>query len=238
MPTVRIEELDWSRTELGELLLRRRIDPVLGEVYEVRLGDEYLMSSMFTAAEESLARLALARAHGTRLRVLVGGLGLGYTARAALEDGRVTDLVVVEKLAPVIEWHLARLLPTAPALVDDDRTTLHLGDFFAMAAAAELPRAGGGTTPYDAVLLDVDHTPSHLLAAAHAPFYSTEGLTRLAAQMTADAVFGLWSDDPPDETFLDVLGTVFSNVRGEVVEFANPLTGGSSRSTVYLGSRG
>lgn len=237
MVTPRVVELDWSETELGELLLRRRLDPVLGEVYEVRLGDEYLMSSMFTAAEEALARLALARVRTTGLRVLVGGLGLGYTARAALEDGRIADLVVVEKLAPVIEWHRGRLLPVAPALMDDGRTTLHHGDFFAMAAAGELAGAGGGSTPYDAVLLDVDHTPSHLLADAHAPFYSAEGLRRLAEQMTAHGVFGLWSDDPPDEAFLDVLGEVFTSVRGEVVEFANPLTGGTSRSTVYVADR-
>jgi len=74
----RYEELDWQKTRMGELMLRRRADPATGEmIYEVRLEDEYLMSSLFTVAEEELATLGLAAATGDRLNVLVGGLGLG-----------------------------------------------------------------------------------------------------------------------------------------------------------------
>ena len=77
---MRYEELDWSPTPIGELSLRRRVEPTLdAEVFEVRLGEEYLMSSLFTVAEEELARLGLARTSGHGLTVLVGGLGLGYT---------------------------------------------------------------------------------------------------------------------------------------------------------------
>src|SRR3954466_3518413 len=85
----RFAELDWAPTRIGEISLRRRLEPTTNtEVYEVKLGDEYLMSSMFTVAEEDLARLTLAALPpGASLDVAVGGLGLGYTARAALDDG-------------------------------------------------------------------------------------------------------------------------------------------------------
>ena len=80
------EELDYQITPLGEISLRRRAEPRLnGEIlYEVKLGDEFLMSSLFTEAEVQLSRLALAMLEGIELDIVVGGLGLGYTAVAAL----------------------------------------------------------------------------------------------------------------------------------------------------------
>ena len=96
------EELDYQETPLGSLTLRRRrmrsLDDL--EVYEIILGTGYLMSSLFTTVEIALADLALARlpAGKTNLSVVVGGLGLGYTAQATLKDDRVTQLFVVEAL--------------------------------------------------------------------------------------------------------------------------------------------
>ena len=88
---MRIEELDWSDTPWGVISLRRRWDPVTErDVHEVKLGDDFLMSSQFTTGERELARIGLAAVTGETLTVLVGGLGLGYTAAAALEDDRVT----------------------------------------------------------------------------------------------------------------------------------------------------
>lgn len=85
--SLRFEELDWQETPIGEISLRRRRHPVSGEeVYEVKLGDEFLMSSLFTAGEIALAELGLAGLPNTGLDVAVGGLGLGYTARATLDD--------------------------------------------------------------------------------------------------------------------------------------------------------
>lgn len=83
----RFEELAWRETPIGAISLRRRRDPALQvEVYEVKLDDEYLMSSLFPVAEIELARLGLAEVAGDSLDVVVGGLGLGYTACAALGD--------------------------------------------------------------------------------------------------------------------------------------------------------
>ena len=102
----RIEELDWQPTRMGDLTLRRRTDPATGElIYEVKLGEEFLMSSLFTVAEEELSTLGLAAASGDRLDVLVGGLGLGYTAVTALADARVQRVDVIDALPAVIDWH-------------------------------------------------------------------------------------------------------------------------------------
>ena len=82
------EELDFQKTPLGEISLRRRSEPRLdGKIlYEVKLGDDFLMSSLFTDAEIQLSRLGLAALDGSELDIVVGGLGLGYTAVAVLED--------------------------------------------------------------------------------------------------------------------------------------------------------
>lgn len=231
----RFEELAWSETPRGEISLRRRVEPTLQvDVYEVKLGDEFLMSSLFTVAEIELARLGLAQAKGDRLDVVVGGLGLGCTARAALEDERVASLLVVDAMPEVIDWHERELLPDAATLVRDERTRLLLANFFELAASEEGfdPDAPGRT--FDAVLLDIDHTPHHLLHPDHAPFYTLEGLQRLAAHLNPGGVFALWSDDPPDEGFMALLREVFGGVEAHVVAFDNFLTGGTSSNTVYV----
>jgi spermidine synthase len=230
--TARLEELDWQQTPMGELTLRRRLEPLVGvDVFEVKLGDEYLMSSLFTLAEEELARLGLDAASGTALNVLVGGLGLGYTAVTALDDARVATLVVVDALPAVIDWHRRLLLPVSARLVDDPRTRLVEGDFFAW-------MRGEPGESYDAILLDVDHSPRHQLNPAHADLYTVPGLERLRRHLTVEGVFAMWSDDPPDDDFLADLSHVFEDVRAQVVRFDNPLTGGVSANTVYVARSG
>jgi spermidine synthase len=231
----RFAELDWVPTRIGELSLRRRLEPTTKtEVYEVRLGDEYLMSSLFTVAEQELARLTLAALPKAPLDVVVGGLGLGYTARTALADDRVRHLIVVEALAPVIDWHRRELLPEARTLTGDPRATLVEGDFFA------LLHDGTGFDPaapdrrFDAIVVDIDHSPVNVLDPTHADFYTTTGLRRLGSRLRPGGAFGLWSDDAPDEAFLTVLRQCFTTATAHVVTFANPLTGGGSANTVYV----
>ena len=235
--SARLEELDWRPTPIGEVSLRRRRDPVTGvDIFEVKLGDEFLMSSLFTVAEVALARLALARLPGSGLDVVVGGLGLGYTAEAVLADERVRELVVVDALEPVIDWHRRGLVPVGPALTGDPRCRLVHGDFFAMSE-------GSGFDPqaprrlFDAVVVDIDHSPAHLLADGSAGFYSTAGTRRLAGHLRPGGVYALWSNDPPDDTYLAVLGSVFQDVSAEVVSFPNPLQGRPATNTVYVATR-
>jgi len=228
---LRFEELDFQPTPMGEISLRRRHDPAARQdVYEVRLGDEYLMSSLFTVAERALATLALDLLDApadAALRVLVGGLGLGYTAHAALADPRVADLTVVEYSGPVLDWHRRELLPETAGLATDPRCRLVQDDFFVRMGAAPQER-------YDAILLDIDHTPQHVLHPSHADFYTAAGLRAMAAHLEPGGVFALWSDDPPDQGFEATLGEVFTEQRAHVVPFDNPVTGGTSTNTVYL----
>jgi spermidine synthase len=234
--SARFEEIAYAATPMGELVLRRRVEPTLGvDVYEVRLGEEYLMTSLFTASEEALARLGLALLDGDGpFDVVVGGLGLGWTARTALEDARVGSLVVVDALPEVIRWHHERLVPGSTKLVDDPRCRLVEGDFFAMAAADGFDPEQPGRV-LDAVLVDIDHTPDHTLHASHGAFYTADGLRAMTRFLRPGGVFGLWSDDPPEESFLAVMREVLDDVHGEVVDFPNPLTGGRSACSVYLG---
>src|SRR3569833_4182436 len=196
--SARFEEIAWRPTPRGEISLRRRRDPVLGvDVYEVKLGDDFLMSSAFTAGEIALARLGLAESPGGDLDVGVGGLGLGYTAQAVLEDARVRALFVVEALCEVIEWHERESLPPSPRRGADDRCRLVRGDFFALAATGLDPAEDGRLL--HAVLVDIDHSPRHVLHPRHAAFYEPDGLRRVAERLHPGGVFDQWSNAPPAE---------------------------------------
>src|SRR6476620_3868302 len=120
--TFDFEELDYRPTPIGALSLRKRRELKLDiDVYEIKLGDEFLMSSLFTASEIALARLGLAELSGRKVDVVVGGLGLGHTAKAVLEDKSVASLLVVEMLEGVIAWHEEGLVPLGPELTADSR---------------------------------------------------------------------------------------------------------------------
>jgi len=84
------------------------------------------------------------------------------------------------------------------------------------------------------VLLDVDHSPRHVLHPSHAAFYTPQGLRALHGQLHPGGVFALWSDDPPDADFVNLLQAEFGSAEAHVVSFANPLTGGTSANTVYV----
>jgi len=213
------------------------VDPVTDEdIFEVKLDDDFLMSSMFTTSEVELARTALAHAPDRPLDVVVGGLGLGYTAARVLDDERVRELVVVDALAPVIGWHRDGLVPLGARVAGDPRTRLVHGDFFRL-ALAEGSLDGAGQRTVDAVVVDIDHSPRHLLAPGHAPFYSAEGTARVAEHLAPGGVFALWSNDPPDDDYLATLRGVFPDAAAEVVTFPNPLQGRTATATVYVATR-
>lgn len=235
MDKPQFEELDYRKTPLGELILqRRRVLALEGaEAVEVKLNGEYLMSSLFHEAEEELSRLGLGALPGREWEVVVGGLGLGYTAAAALAFPAVAKLVVVEALEPVIDWHRRGLVPNGAALSADPRCAFLHADFFALARGPGFDPARPGRR-WDAVLLDIDHTPAQLLNGAHADFYSEEGLRRLARFLKPGGMFALWSNDEPEAAFLDLLRKVFGQAEGHAVVFDNPLTQIPSSNGVYL----
>ncbi|MEN8654637.1 spermidine synthase [Streptomyces sp. 21So2-11] len=233
--SARFEEIDYSPTAMGDISLRRRRDPVSGQdLYEVKLGDEFLMSSLFTTGEIELARLGLAKLPGDGLDIVVGGLGLGYTAQAVLDDSRVRSLIVVDALGEVIGWHQRGLVPLGAQLSSDARCRLVQGDFFAMAGDAHGWDPEAADRRFHGIFLDVDHAPDHVLHPSHAALYLPAGLRGLADRLHPDGVFALWSNDPPDERFLAVLAEVFTDSEAHVVDFDNPLQGGRATNTVYV----
>ena len=234
--SVLFEELDYCPTPIGPVSLRRRRDLKLDvDVFEIRLGDESLMTSLFTASEIALARLGLAAlGNASAPDIVVGGLGLGYTANAVLEGAGDASLIVVEALAPVIEWHENGLLPLGGALANDPRCRLVQGDFFAMAASQDGFDPESPERKFDAILVDIDHSPEALLDARSSSFYRPEGLRKLARHLRPGGVFGLWSDALPDDAFLERLRSVFAEARAEPVTFHNPVQDRPFTQTVYL----
>jgi len=230
------EELDYQKTPLGDLILRRRRMLSLGglEVYEVKLGDAFLMSSLFHEVEEALAHFGLGDLKGDRWDVVVGGLGLGYTAAAALEHREIASLLIVDALQPVIGWHQRGLVPLGETLTRDPRTRMVHADFFEQARSADGFDPERPGRKFHAVLLDIDHSPANLLHPQNAAFYQPDGLRALAAHLHPGGVFALWSDDPPDEEFIARVGAAYETVRAHVVTFPNPLLEGESASTVYV----
>ena len=233
--SVAFEELDYQRTALGELILQRRRALDLGgrEVFEVKLNGEYLMTSLFHEGEEALTHLGLAELSGDGWDVVVGGLGLGYTAAAVLGYSQVSRLTVVEALAPVIRWHQQGLVPNGATLSDDSRCSFYLQDFFALVRGDGFDPENAGHR-FDAILLDIDHTPDHPLNPSHAEFYSEEGMRRLRTFLKPGGVFALWSNDKPQEGFMGVLSRAFERVDGQVVEFENPIQRNTAYNGIYI----
>ena len=233
---MRVEELGYQMTPLGDLTLRRRTEPLLEnrEIFEVKLGDEYLMSSLFTEAERELATLGLSTLEGD-LHVVVGGLGLGYTAAEVLKNKMVNRLLVIDLFQAVIDWHRDGLVPLGKILTDDDRCELRQGDFF------DLARTGfdnhAPERKFDAVLLDIDHSPEHFLDQANKSLYTSEGLASIRKQLKPGGVFALWSNDPASEEFTSHLKDAFGAATAHNIEFPNPYTNAMSVNSVYVARR-
>jgi len=234
------EELDFQKTPIGDLMLRRRkmlqLDGL--DIYEVKLGEDFLMTSLFHEAESQLSSFGLAHTEKKELDVVVGGLGLGYTAIAALTDKRVKSLVVVEYLDAVIRWHENNLVPMGLTLIEDSRCRLVQADFFALSKDVlksfdpDFP-----TKKHDVILLDIDHTPTNHLNKTNEHFYTEAGLKELSLHLKPGGVFALWADGSPDESFTNHLSNVFNQVQSHHIKFNNPITSGTSEGTIYVAVR-
>ena len=120
-------------------------------------------------------------------------------------------------------------------LMADDRCELVLGDFFALATSNS---NGFGEANNDqkvhAVLLDIDHTPDFWLSPGNNSFYTEEGLRAMADKIHPGGAFALWSDDLPDERFIQLLDSVFESSEAHIVSFPNPYTKSESSNSVYV----
>lgn len=235
------EEIDWQKTPLGDISLRKRSEPRLNHklIYEVKLNEEFLMSSLFVEAEEQLSLFSLEtlrmNGHQSDLNIVVGGLGLGYTALTALNNLAVTRLRTIDVMPAVIGWHRKGLLPIGDVLVSDPRSELIEGDFFEIATNEQQGFLDDESV--HAVLLDIDHSPTHWLNEANSQFYSESSLRAMAAKIHSNGVFGLWSNDLPEEKFKQRLELIFERVDTHVIRFDNPYSGGESTNSLYIASK-
>jgi len=140
--------------------------------------------------------------------------------------------LVVDLFQPVIDWHKAGLVPNGEILTADPRCELRQGDFF------ELAHTGFDTNnpdrKFDAVLLDIDHSPEHYLDPENKSLYTAEGLGAIQNQLRPGGTFALWSNDPASDEFTAHLTTVFPTANAHNVEFPNPYTGTTSINSVYV----
>jgi spermidine synthase len=164
----------------GELVLRQR-----GEELEIRVAGHDLMSSRMHGSEDALARLGCAHV-GPAPRVLVGGLGMGFTLRAALEVLPADAQVVVAELVPaVVEWNRGPLAHLARRPLEDPRVTVQVGEVGKLLAAS--------TLRYDAILLDVDNGPVALTRRGNQLLYSPPGLELMRRTLRPGGVLAVWS---------------------------------------------
>jgi spermidine synthase len=229
MTPANIEFLASEETPIGMIALRRR--ELLSQpgtvVTEITLDHQFLMSSLNTASERALAGRAVEIHGGRGLEVLVGGLGLGYTAQAALASDRVARVEVVELLAPVIDWLEGGLVPLSAELGADGRFSVRQGDVYAELARPPERR-------WDVVVIDVDHAPDENLSEDNVPFYTEEGLRRAREHLAPGGVLGVWSyaENGP---FVDALHSTFGEVRTEPVRFYNPVAEEEESNWLFFG---
>lgn len=216
-----IEFLAHQDTPIGTLILRRWQHPTAADTWvtEITVDHEFLMSSHVTVSERALSRIALEMHAGRELRVLVGGLGLGYTAWEAVQSPRVSRVEVVEFVPAVVKWMREGLVPLSAALGAEPRIEISTGDVFArLATSPDAP-----THRYDLILIDVDHSPEeHLDTQRKNAFYTEAGLRAAQQHLAPNGVLGVWSY-AESSPFARALRQVFRDVRVTPVTFANDL---------------
>lgn len=175
---------------IAELALLRR-----GDVLELVVDGVFAMDTEHTETERALATLTLEQLGGDDLRIVVGGLGLGYTTATLLADPRVTRVEVVELHAPLVRWLREGLVPATDGVLDDRRVLVTVAD-----VADAVP--GLRPASVDALLLDVDNGPGFLVHPANTRVYGAPFLSVAARTLRPGGVLGVWSADPSPELSL------------------------------------
>jgi spermidine synthase len=174
----------------GEVVLRRRLTASV-EVEELIVDGTFAMDSRETHSERELGRLAAGAP-----RVLVGGLGLGHTVAAVLDEADGLSLAlhvdVVELEAALVTWAREHRTPTLARVAADPRVRLHVGDV----ATALAGLRNGPTGPWDAILLDVDNGPDFLIHPQNDALYAEPGLRAAYGQLAAGGVLAIWCQAP------------------------------------------
>ncbi|MFY9968170.1 MAG: spermidine synthase [Roseiarcus sp.] len=206
----------------GELRLMRR-----GHEFSIKLGVAELMTSRLFASEEALATLAAEKLRGrTKPRVLIGGLGMGFTLRAALSAfGAHAEIVVAELVPAVVRWARGPMAELFGGSLDDRRVELVEADVAALIRRAR--------PLYDAILLDVDNGPEGMTQSANDHLYSLRGLAVARAALSPGGVLAVWSQGP-DPAFAKRFEKAGFSVEEKMVR-ARGARGGS-RHVIWLGA--
>ncbi len=175
----------------GELVLRRRPGAGHGgiDVYELIVDGAFAMDTVEVSTELRLASETLRRLPGRRWRVVVGGLGLGFTLRELRSDQRVARIEVVELEPALVEWIHAGLVPPAVGVLDDPRMTVTIADIATYLAQL-------GPESVDAVLLDVDNGPDFLVHESNSALYQPAALASALRALRPGGVLTVWSAGP------------------------------------------
>jgi spermidine synthase len=210
-----------SAPQGGELRLMRR-----GHEFSIKLGVAELMTSRLFASEEALATLAAEKLKDRpKPRVLIGGLGMGFTLRAALGAfGAEARIVVAELIPAVVRWARGPMAELFGGCLDDPRVELVEADVATRIRAAK-PR-------YDAILLDVDNGPEGMTQSANDGLYSLRGLAAARAALSPGGVLAVWSQGP-DRAFAQRFERAGFSVEDKRVR-ARGARGGS-RHVIWLG---
>ncbi len=224
---MRYVELARATSERGEIVLRERHDDEDAgtAVLELRVNGVYVMDSLETSTEEALALTALEHVDDPKA-VVVGGLGLGYTAHAVLTDARVERLAVVEIEEALVEWMRDGTVPHGPAFLADERVKVVTADIRQAVAEA--------MQKYDLVLLDVDNGPGHLVLDSNAPVYEAPFLQDVRSLLRPGGAVAVWSSAQAPELY-DAMADVFGDV--EPVPIEVDLQGRAERYWLYLARR-
>lgn len=185
----RPETIAAAITPRGEIALRERTTDD-GVVHELVLAGVFTMDTAETSTETALAESAIART-ASPARVLVGGLGLGFTAWQVLKDDRVAEVDVVEIEEDLLDWARLGLTPTLGVLARHPRVRLHVADM-----AEVLTGPDGPTGPWDLVLLDVDNGPSFLVHAGNERLYSEDHLAAALSMVASGGTLAIWAAQP------------------------------------------
>ncbi len=178
-------EIARAESQRGEVVLRERYGDAPAPVLELRVNGVFVMDTLETSSERALATAALALVDDP-VRVLVGGLGLGYTAHQVLADARVRALRVVEIEPALVAWMRDGTVPHGPACLADERISVVQADVATVVAEA-------APASYDLVLLDVDNGPGYLVHAANARLYRSAFLLACREALAPGGVLAVWS---------------------------------------------
>ena len=232
------KELDYQKTPLGEISLRRRKQLKLDkDIFEVILNDEHLMSNLFVSSEVALASIPLKEMRTKSPDILIGGLGLGYTAKEVLSHQHVKSLTIIEYLEPVISWHQKGILPIGKLLFEDPRCNIISSDFFKSAFDEIGFDPNKKYRKFDGIFLDIDHAPDFHLNSNHAKLYGIEGMENIKYNLNDNGLFTLWSNNPTDNDFVELLKEVFDSARAEKVTFYNSILEVDCTQTVYIAKK-